>query len=217
MESKYLDEIDELDEIKWTIHMYNYPIVDLDKNNYNELLLSNNKIRIIGNKMINLTKYTNIIHLNFDHEFNQKVDGLLPPNLTHLMFDGHFNQPINNLPSSLIYLYFGATSRFNQEINNLPPNLTHLKLSHDFNQSLDQLPQSLIVLILGSAFNQSLDNLPNSLKSIYIYLRKNYINLEMFPENIIRIYLNGLNGKYLDKIKNSKFKDRIKHKYFDDF
>ena len=68
----------------------------------------------------------------FKHsKFNCKVDNL-PHTLLNLFFGYYFNYTVDNLPPTLLNLSFG--SHFNQLVNNLPPTLLNLTFGNNFNQ-----------------------------------------------------------------------------------
>lgn len=82
--------------------------------------------------------------LEFDHNFNQKLEkNHIPNSVTHLFFGGRFNQPLEkgHIPNGVIYLSFGRF--FNQKIekNHIPDSVTHLSFGQCFNQKLD--PESI--------------------------------------------------------------------------
>ena len=102
------------------------------------------KLRMAGLQYI--SKFPRLIHLTFDHHFNQPIKDILPDNLTHLIFGDYLNQSIKDV---------------------LPNNLTHLTCGSDFNQSIiDALPSSLLELKICKDYYYE-DDIPKNLKTIF--------------------------------------------------
>ena len=117
-------------------------------------------------------KNFNLTKLVFPEEFDQPVDGLLPPSLKCITFGDRFNQSVDELPGSLTHLKFGKC--FNKSVDQLPGSLTDLIFGWNFNQSVDQLPGSLTHLKFGGEFNRPVDGLlPPSLKRLTFGYRFN--------------------------------------------
>lgn len=129
--------------------------------------------------------FQNLTYINFNENFNKKIDGKLPKTLTHLTFNYNsiFNKSIDKLPKNLKYLMLGRY--FNQNVDNLPPSLNYLEFRHNFNQKIDNLPKYLETLILGQNFNTQITTLPPYLKNLMfdlnynqpIFLREKNINI----------------------------------------
>jgi hypothetical protein len=106
-----------------------------------------------------LTKYTNLMQVEFDRNFNSALK--IPTNISHLTLGMSFNKPIV-FPHNIIYLDCGCA--FNQRILYFPRNLIHLSLGYSFNHQIPILPKTLIYLRFGDRFNQIISHLPSTLK-----------------------------------------------------
>jgi hypothetical protein len=153
-----------------------------NKNDINYTLnkpLCKNMIDIIEN-------YDNIIFVN---NFNNDLY-LLPNNIKKIVLPNIFNKSLDCLPSKLEEIELGK--EFNQPINNLPIGLKKIKLGLKFNQSLNLLPASLEELkLLTHYFNYPLYNLPLNLKSLEIYQFIIDIDLNVLPDSIEKLTING--------------------------
>lgn len=127
--------------------------------------------------------------------FNQSINGVLPPCLRHLHLGGGFKQEINysSLPSSLICL--SLLGDFNQNIDGvLPENLQHLSLGECFTQIIKQFPPNLKHFKLLGTYPHVLPSFPQSLK--YLKLGDNSLDEykfvgpipEYLPEGIYYYY-----------------------------
>lgn len=114
-----------------------------------------------------LRQLPNLTNLTFGKEFNQDINGMLPPSLAYLEFGENFNKYIepNGIPNSITHLTFGRD--FNQEIpvGMLPNSLTHLEFGDRFNKRIapNAFPASLKYLKFGRDFRQEV---PDSIKHL---------------------------------------------------
>jgi hypothetical protein len=191
---------------KNSILEYLYTCYDL------ESIVECKKIRYLKNvtSTSDVSKYKNVIKIQFDDKFDQKIkENELPNSLQSLTFGKLFNQKIesNVLPISLHSLTFGY--RFNQKIekNVIPNSVQYLTFGEKFNQEIKQgvLPSSLQHLIFALHFNQEIKEnvLPNLLVSLtfdYYYSRE--LKKNVLPNSllIIQVYKNYL---YLEKLKGT--------------
>lgn len=107
------------------------------------------------------------LEIKFGRNFNNPIDGHLPPNLQKLFIHSiFFNKPCLNLPPHLILLDISMTSYHHIDLSNLPVSLKYLSIS---NQRLDMLPPG-IEYLNSRSINKTTEfaHLPNSLKKIYV-------------------------------------------------
>jgi hypothetical protein len=101
--------------------------------------------------------------------FNQPINGCIPPSVVHLSFGYHFNQPINGcIPPSVVHLSFGC--HFNQPINGcIPPSVVYLTFGHDFNQPINSCIRSSVahLTFINNKFNQSTNNWISSYVALF--------------------------------------------------
>lgn len=127
------------------------------------------------NKDVSNTIPSNILFIQFGHNFNKSINDLVieneEDNIDEIILGENFNQDVNNLPPKIKKISFGYN--FNKPVDNLPNGLEFIKFGNNFNQTIDYLPCSLLYIYFGDSFNLSIDNLPSSIK--HIELGKNFI------------------------------------------
>jgi hypothetical protein len=151
---------------------------------------------------------TNIIFIQFAHNFNQSIDNMILDDdtdnskLKELIFGNHFNQQVNNLFQGIEKITFGY--KFNQDVSNLPTTIEYLKFGNDFNQSVDYLPSSLICVIFGNNFNQSIDNLPSLIEELDICGNEFNYQIQILPNELKKIKYKILFCKFRNIKKNNE-------------
>lgn len=147
-----------------------------------------------------------------------------PSNLKKIIFEQNFNQPIDNLPNTLIEIYFSELSKFNKSLDCLPNSLKILTLGNNYNQPIDNLPTSLTELTLGNNYNQPLDYLPQSMT--HLTIGRNWFKyfhasckfnqpINNLPTSLIELIFSdeSIFQKSLDNLPNSLKKIRISGYY----
>jgi hypothetical protein len=115
--------------------------------------------KLIDVKEEDLTQYTNVMSIKFDHTFNERI--ILPNNIVQLVLGHDMNQPFT-----------------------IPTNLKWLELGHDFDCQLSMLPHTLTVLIFGYRYRQTIPTLPKGLTTLFI---KGFQQINKLPDNITRL------------------------------
>ena len=152
--------------------------------------------KILDDKLIDIIKKFTKLKTSVAYDLPLNT---LPTNIIEIEFDVYYNQKIDNLPYSIKKIEFSYFSVFNQTIDFLPADLEYLALHGCFNQPIDNLPNNLKYLILGYCFDQSIDNLPDSLNYLYVGLIFSK-KINKLPQNLIVLGLN-CKYKYLDDVK----------------
>eukprot|EP01112_Ceratiomyxa_fruticulosa_P005076 TRINITY_DN1563_c0_g1_i1.p1 TRINITY_DN1563_c0_g1~~TRINITY_DN1563_c0_g1_i1.p1 ORF type:complete len:178 (-),score=27.97 TRINITY_DN1563_c0_g1_i1:125-658(-) len=78
------------------------------------------------NECIDLSKFTNITHVQFEDYFDCPIENMLPPNLTSLFLGTDFNHPIPTLPPSVKVVRFNTNNsrpKFKHSISHLNPKI----------------------------------------------------------------------------------------------
>lgn len=135
----------------------------------------------------NLVQLQKCTELKIGKNFNQPIDGFLPPNLQKLYITSiFFNKTCNCLPKKLMYLELQSLKFI--DLSLIPISCTYLKVNH---QNLNFLPNGIKIIYVKIIKNiDYIIHLPNSVE--ILYAKKLAIDLVGLPQSIadriVKIY-----------------------------